>query len=137
MSESFSIAVRVECHGKDGRGCPQAPTVALGRAALVRFPPVTYQPMAGGPPTTSTPYAAFGDLTLPAGWAFPPDAVQVGNFHKLALCPACAAPERARVLCGGCNVRDPWEHRCSGAHERCDCPSCDAARKRLGIKENP
>lgn len=26
------------------------------------------------------------------------------------------------MICDGCNVRPPWEHRCSGAG--CECPDC-------------
>jgi len=28
------------------------------------------------------------------------------------------------VLCDGCNVREPWEHRCHGENCNCDNPIC-------------
>lgn len=34
-------------------------------------------------------------------------------------------------LCDGCNVRQPWEHRCHGADCNCDSPICMEKQGRL------
>jgi len=42
-------------------------------------------------------------------------------------------PKAENVICDGCNVRDPWEHRCHGkeavvreeqTYKPCECPRC-------------
>lgn len=37
--------------------------------------------------------------------------------------------------CGGCNVREPWEHRCHGEGCDCDSPSCMRQQGRITHKE--
>jgi hypothetical protein len=31
---------------------------------------------------------------------------------------------KTEKLCAGCNVREPWEHRCHGENCDCDNPVC-------------
>ena len=38
-------------------------------------------------------------------------------------------------LCDGCNVRQPWEHRCHGADCNCDSPICMEKQGRLTHEE--
>jgi len=38
------------------------------------------------------------------------------------LSDALAGESVAPVICDGCNVREPWEHRCHG--KPCECPRC-------------
>lgn len=51
---------------------------------------------------------------------------QIGDVNDLH--------QRAEVgihdLCDGCNVREPWEHRCHG--EPCTCPECREERRLFG-----
>lgn len=38
-------------------------------------------------------------------------------------------------LCDGCNVRQPWEHRCHGVDCNCDSPICMEKQGRLTHEE--
>lgn len=42
--------------------------------------------------------------------------------------------ESEPMLCDGCNVREPWAHRCFGAKSGCTCGECREADKLFPVK---
>lgn len=47
----------------------------------------------------------------------------------------CTIHSVSGCLCDGCNVREPWEHRCHGEKCTCDNPVCKEHQGRITHEE--